>query len=81
MDVDEAKPCAHQAVMLDEIKHFGVIDFCEGRQGAKQGQNFCAIAYAATGQFADDERMTRHFPRQQQRRQLFIPLAQVAHPH
>lgn len=55
VDVDEAKPLAHEPVPLDEPQQFLVSFFRGGGQRLKQREEFRAIPQVPAGQLPDDE--------------------------
>ena len=81
MHVDPSDAAAGQRMLFDEVKRLGVSDLGDRRQSAEQIENFAAMPEIATGDFADDERVTADLAGLQQLLQNGVTAAQVVHPH
>ena len=81
MDVDQSQPPLHEAVSINEEQNLVVFGFRQRTQSLKATENVSAIPYAAAGQFADHERVTRHVAGKEKFPQLPVSATEMVNPY
>jgi hypothetical protein len=80
MDINVAKPPAHQPTLLNELQDFIMLGHFPRGKRFQQLQYLSSIFKIAAGQFADDKRMAEDFPIPEQSLKPREVIAKMRHP-
>jgi len=81
MDVNVAKAFSHQMVRFYELEDlFMLCQSCQGKE-LQKGEDFAPVLQVATGELANNIRVTHHLSVIQQLFEIRIAVPKVTYPH